>query len=191
MQRRELLKLGALMLGASVSPACSRAVLSDEDLHRDSDALGDVFGMVEVLSELILPATDTPGAIEAGVPNFVSNIVTKWYTDAERARFMNGIDRLQAASHARFSAGFVDVTPEQQRQLLDQAAREAEADSTAGMQARSTQDERPFFLMLRELVVLGYFTSEVGATQALRYNPVPGHYDGAYPLEQVGTHWSS
>ncbi len=191
MQRRELLKFGALMLGASVSPACSRAVLSDEDLHRDSDALGDVFGMVEVLSELILPATDTPGAIEAGVPNFVSNIVTDWYTDDERARFMQGIATLQAASHASFSAGFVDVTAKQQRELLDQAAREAGADTAASMQARSSGGEKPFFLMLRELVVLGYFTSEVGATQALRYNPVPGHYDGAYPLEQVGTHWSS
>ena len=190
MQRRELLKFGTLMLGASVSPACSRAVLSEDDLHRDSDALGDVFGVVEVLSELILPATDTPGAIEAGVPNFVSNIVTKWYTDAERARFMQGLGTLQAASRARFSAGFVEITTEQQRQLLDQAALEAGAGGTAGIQARSTQDQRPFFLMLRELVVLGYFTSEVGATQALSYNPVPGDYDGAYPVEQVGTHWS-
>ncbi|MEE8244364.1 MAG: gluconate 2-dehydrogenase subunit 3 family protein [Pseudomonadales bacterium] len=191
MQRRELLKFGSLMLGASVSPACGRAVLSEEDLHRKTDALGEISGVIERLSELILPETDTPGAIAAGVPNFVTNIVTEWYTDDERNRFMAGIEKLQAASRTKFSAGFVDIAIEQQTQLLDAAAREAGADSAANLQARPLRDEKPFFLMLRELVVLGYFTSEVGATQALTYNPVPGSYDGAYPVEQVGTHWSS
>ncbi len=190
MQRRELLKFGSLMLGASVSPACGRAVLSEEDLHRKTDALGEISGVIERLSELILPETDTPGAIAAGVPNFVTNIVTEWYTDDERNRFMAGIEKLQAASRTKFSAGFVDIAIEQQTQLLDAAAREAGADSAANLQARPLRDEQPFFLMLRELVVLGYFTSEVGATQALSYNPVPGRYDGAYPVEQVRTHWS-
>jgi hypothetical protein len=98
---------------------------------------------------------------------------------------------MQSASQKRFSAGFMQLAAEQQAQLLDQAVRDAGADSRSNLQARSPADGQPFFLMLRELVVLGYFTSEVGATQALSYNPVPGSYDGAYPVEQVGTHWSS
>ena len=191
MQRRELLKFGTLVLGASITPSCSKAVLSEDDLHRETETPGEIFDVVEVLSELIIPATDTPGATDAGVAHFVNNIVTDWYTDEERARFMGGIDALQSASQEQFSADFMQLTAEQQAQLLDQAVRDAGADSRANLQARSTTDGQPFFLMLRELVVLGYFTSEVGATQALSYNPVPGSYDGAYPVEQVGTHWSS
>lgn len=190
MHRRELLKFGAAVLGVSVSPSCSRAVLSEDDLHAATGALGDASATVEILCELILPAGDTPGAIDAGVPDFVGNIVTSWYKDFERDHFMDGIDALRGASRTRFSADFVDLTREQQNQLVEEAAREAGADTAENLRARVPGGEKPFFLMLRELVVLGFFTSEVGATEVLRYNPVPGSYDGAYPVEQVRTHWS-
>ena len=82
-----------------------------------------------------------------------------------------------------FGMAFADLNTDQQTDLLT-----AEMELAAGAAGGS---EQPFFAMLRELVVLGYFTSETGASQALHYLPMPGSYDGAYPLEQVETNWSS
>ena len=94
MDRRQLLKAAGLMLGTMVSPSCRQALESSVDLTAApiSGRLSEAqLKMIEILTELIIPETDTPGAIAAGVPAFIHQIVVDWYTESERAIFLGGL----------------------------------------------------------------------------------------------------
>jgi hypothetical protein len=170
MDRRELLSIAALLLGSSVSSSCTRAILSAGDLPRGDPALFDRNRVLQVsqLSEVIIPQTDTAGAIQAGVPEFIHRVVAQWYTPRERAVFLTGLKLVDAESHAQFGGDFVSATHHQQRIAVLQAFEAKDRNSR----------ERAFFEQLKELTVLGYYTSEIGSQQELVYRPVPGVYHG-------------
>jgi hypothetical protein len=133
--------------------------------------------------ERIVPATDTPGAIAAGVPPFIDRAVGDWCEPADAARLRAGLDRLDKDAMAAHGAAFAALTPDQQSGLL--ARCEAEAIEAARRNAPH------FFAQLKDLTTAGYFTSEIGATKALRYDPVPGAYHGCVPLSQIGRAWAT
>jgi len=186
MDRRELLKFTGLIVGVAVSPSCRQALESGTDLSAApvGGALSeDQQKVIAVLTDLIIPPTDTPGAVDAGVPAFIQQIVVDWYTPAERQIFLEGLAELDAAAKRHWSALFMDLTTEQQTQLLTEleppmeGISESRPGSVAAMPPGASGDV-PFFLKLKELTVLGYYTSEVGVTAELLYRPVPGAYDG-------------
>ena len=147
-----------------------------------------------VLAELIIPTTDTPGAITAGVPAFVEMMVCDWYTAKEREIFMDGLAALDNDCQQRYSTGFLKSSEEKQVEVLHRqqelAARyEPPEDQLSFLM--STEDENaPFFDKLKELVVVGYYRSEIGAKQELIYNPMPMEYRDI-PFTEVGRQWSS
>jgi hypothetical protein len=172
MNRRTLLKTATLVLGASVSGTASRALLADVDLsglpaHPILDEVQR--RQVAVIAELIIPETDTPGAIAAGVPDFIHRIVAEWYTHEERSIFLAGLADLDRDSRERFAAAFLALAAPQQIALLE----ELDAARWGGIDGDS-----PFFAKIKELTVLGYYTSEVGSRHELVYRPVPGAYHG-------------
>jgi hypothetical protein len=129
-------------------------------------------------AQVIVPATDTPGAQEAGVPQFVGALVAGWMTDDEAAAFRSGLAGLEASAQQRYQRSYAACTPEQGAELL-QALRAASpyGGRTFSLTDRILDPKAPFYLRLRDLVVLGYFTSEVGSNQELRYLPVPGKFE--------------
>lgn len=130
---------------------------------------------LDAAAELIMPATDTPGARAAGVPAFVDRAVGTW-CDASQARLLrDGLDRLDADAKASAKMAFASLPQAQQTVLL----------------ARYEAEKSPFFSFLRELVTTGYFTSKPGATVALRYDPIPGAYRGCVPLKDIGRAWAT
>ena len=149
--------------------------------------------MCTQLSELIIPTTDTPGAIAAGVPDFIEMMVSDWYTPAEREIFLTGLSSLEEDCFSRHSKNFLDIDEEKQIAALsrqeDLAARYIKADE--GFCLMPKEDEKaPFFDKLKELVVVGYYQSEVGATQELSYNPMPMEYRDI-PVTLETRQWSS
>ena len=133
----------------------------------------------------IIPATETPGALEAGVPQFIDSALSGWAEADETQRLRAGLAWLDAQARAQFGAPYAVVPGEAQDALLAAAEKEADAFATA-------QPPRPhWFLALRELTTNGYFTSEPGATKALRYDPVPGEYRGCVPVKEIGRGWAS
>jgi hypothetical protein len=169
MDRRDLLKTAALVLGTSVSSACSRALLSGAPLDgAPSRAMLDDVELhkVSVIAELIIPETDTPGAIAAGVPAFIHRIVAEWHTEEERNRFMLGLRTVDEVARERFGADFLGVEHAQQVNVLQT------------LEAASRGGRDPFFGAIKELTVLGYYTSEIGSQHELVYRPVPGAYQG-------------
>ncbi len=135
--------------------------------------------LMTALSERVIPTTDTPGAIAAGVPEFIEKLLADWALPAERAPILVGLDAIEARSQTDYATAAARATPEQQDALLTLAM---------GDQLAHGAD---FFEKFRQLVITGYFTSEIGITQEREYLPVPGRYDGAYPYSQVSKVFSS
>jgi len=125
---------------------------------------------VTVAAERILPATDTPGATDAGVTPFIEKMLADWHTPEERARFVAGLQDLDTRCRAHASRDFVDCSEADQVAVLN--ALDAEA---AGRRDH-------WFGRLKYLTVYGYCTSEVGQ-RALGLWPQPWRYDGCAPLD--------
>jgi len=200
MNRRDL--LGRLMLltaGTAAAPIV-RALAADAMLHTAPSR--PIFSAMQrrkvaILAELVIPRTDTPGAQDAGVPQFIEHMVAEWYTPGERRIFLDGLARLEASCQRQYGQAFNDCSAPQQAAALsieDQASRgyRAPADSGTMSTPDVPPDERsPFFVKLKSLTVWGYYTSELGATQELAYNPVPNRYDGDVDFKTLGRLWSS
>jgi hypothetical protein len=188
--RRELLKISAMLLGGAISGSCSRALESEQDLSTapDDGPLNDAdMAKVARLSELIIPRTDTPGAIDAGVPDFIHNIVANWYEPEEAHIFLTGLRTVDEVSRDKYGAAFVDVTGDQQTAVLQQLESELPADNSI---LAGGAGDSPFFVKLKELTVLGYYTSEVGSKQELVYIPMPGRYEGDALFDDLGRQWT-
>lgn len=196
MNRRTLLKNTALLLGGVLSSSITRAVLAGADGWVDIKS--PIFTETQqakcaVLTEMIIPETDTPGAIEAGVPKFVEVMVSDWYTQREQDIFTAGLEALDQLGVSQFGQHFLECSAPQRISVLEQV----EADSAsyksppADNPLRPQEDEeKPFFQKLKELTVLGYYTSEVGAKQELSYLPMPMKYEDI-DFSEVGRQWSS
>ena len=135
--------------------------------------------LMTALSERVLPTTDTPGAIAAGVPAFIEKLLAYWSYPADRAPILAGLDAIDARSRADYDVPAASATPAQQDALLTLAM---EAGFPGGA---------AFFAAFRQMVIAGYYTSEIGMTQERAYLPVPGNYDGAYPYAKVNKVFSS
>lgn len=129
---------------------------------------------VAQIAELIMPATDTPGAAAAGVPGFIDVIVGEWYSDEDRAAFLRGLADLDARAQALFGQAFVEASEPQQTAVL--TGMDAEA------RAMPPDSPRHFFARIKNLTLYGYYTSEIGYTQELGDALIPGTYDGCAPL---------
>ena len=133
---------------------------------------------LDAAAELIMPATDTPGARAAGVPQFIDRTIGGWCDKAQAAMLRAGLDQLDNDAKAAGGAAFADLTAAQQTALL-------KSYDAAG------SSQKLFFITLRDLTTIGYFTSKPGATIALRYDPVPGAYRGCVPLKEIGRAWAT
>ena len=129
-------------------------------------------------AEVILPATDTPGANEAGVPQFIAALVTHWMRPEEAVFLRDGLAALDASAQAAYRLPFARCSPEQGAALM-QSLRAASpyGGRSFSLADRMLDPKAPFYLRLRDLVVYGYFTSEAGSNKELRYLPVPGRFD--------------
>lgn len=138
--------------------------------------------LVATMAELIIPETDTPGARAAKVHEFVDLMLTDWYDVEDKDHFMAGLAQVDEMAQAANGGNFVDNTEEQQVALLTELEDAAYADPGG--------DQKPFFSMMKELTLTGYYTSEIGATQELKYLHVAGEYRGDVPYEEIGRAYS-
>jgi hypothetical protein len=142
--------------------------------------------LLDEIADTILPATDTPGAKAAGVGPFIAVMVTDTYYPDNQAIFLDGLDAMDNASRARFNANVLDITRTQRLALVEQFDRE----QYAYMTTKAPEAPAHYFRMLKELTLLGYFTSEIGYTQAMRYMETPGHFEPCTELSPGDTSWA-
>ncbi len=135
--------------------------------------------LMSALSERVLPTTDTPGAIAAGVPDYIEKLLADWAAPADRAPIVAGLDAIAARSLADYKVAGTAATAAQQDALLTLAMNDAIPGGAL------------FFTAFRQLVVTGYYTSEIGMTQEREYLPVPGEYNGEFLYSQVNKVYSA
>lgn len=136
--------------------------------------------VLEVVVDLIVPATDTPGAREAGVARFIDRAMANFYDPGQVKMMRDGLDQMQADAQASYSTGFTALDVRQQTELLTRYDAEA-----------SPRAPTHFFALIRQATLIGFFTSETGATRTLRYDPVPGEYRGCVPMKEIGRAWAT
>ncbi|GGA92224.1 gluconate 2-dehydrogenase subunit 3 family protein [Puia dinghuensis] len=193
MNRRDALARVGLLLGGTIIGAeaflsgCTNAPEKKIGGAGTNFSTDDIAFFDEV-AETILPATDTPGAKDAKVGQFMAIIVKDCYTEADQKVFIAGIQKLNDACKQKNNGkSFMDCTPEERTKLLIDLDKE-QKDYTA---KKKKDDPAHYFRMMKELTLWGYFTSEPGATKALRYVAVPGKYEGCIDYKKGDKAWAT
>jgi hypothetical protein len=193
MDRREAMLKVATLMGVTLSaPLLSGLVYGKGNLLEIPEgyvtplATENQQKMISEIAELIIPTTNTPGAKAAKVPEFIQVLITDCYPEKDQQRFFEGLDKLEADAKRAHGKGFLALTKAQQTDLL----KKAEADALA-LRQKDPSAPAPFFPMIKEMTVTGYFTSEVGATKALNYVKVPGAYRGCEPMKPGQKTWAT
>ena len=179
--RRDALKQLALLCGLALSSSSlsALAAFAPTDMMRSKKTLLDKnqLMLLRELGEIIIPTTDTPGAIAAGVHDFINHFAVYCASTEQQQGLIAVLKRIDTAG----GKAFLLLDKDQQVELL-----------TNMEQAKSgfTEQDRQGFKLLKSLVVFGYYTSEIGASQELAYLAIPGGYKGSFKFKEIGRAWS-
>jgi hypothetical protein len=148
----------------------------------------DQIAFLDEVGETILPTTaSSPGAKAAKVGEFMDIMVKDCYSAEDQKIFIDGMATLDKASKTKYDAGFVKLKADERHALLLELDREA----SKYLETRKPEDpEKHYYSMMKQLTLLGYFSSEIGSTKALRHVAVPGRYEACIPLEPGQKAWS-
>ena len=212
MDRRELLKMIAVVTGTAF---IGGEFLLSGCKSKDATVGGAAFSESDIafldeVGETILPATaKSPGAKASQIGKYMQTMVNDCYTEEEQKIFHEGINKLDEASEKMFSTGFIKATPQQRHDLLvgldkeakehqktkdefDKAQDAKEKEEIAQGNKGFKKEKKPahYFTMMKQLTLHGFFTSKVGATQALRHVAVPTKYEGCVPYKKGDRAWA-
>jgi hypothetical protein len=211
MERRELLKMIAVLTGAVVVggdlflSGCKAGAKADAGFTPANISLLDEVG------ETIIPTTDTPGAKAAKIGAFMQTMITDCYKAKDQVAFVEGLSTLEAACKKANGKSFMECTPQERHNFLITLEKEAKAYNTkrdeedkpkkeANDKANSSlawKDQKEFegapshyYTMIKQLTLWGFFTSETGSTKTLRHVPVPTRYDGNVAYKKGDKAWA-
>ncbi|MEO8020153.1 MAG: gluconate 2-dehydrogenase subunit 3 family protein [Pseudomonadota bacterium] len=173
LNRRAML-LGAVLLvgGAAALTRFARKPVTAAGL---GPALStEQFALLEQVCEVIIPTTDTPGAIVAGVPGFVREMLEEWGSATSRAEVSGVLEAIEQLAWSRFGAAFLELSVERRLEVV------------GAFDVDRIGRQEPAYGKFKYLVLVGYYQSEVGATQELRFELVPGAWRSCVPLSEIG-----
>ncbi|AYQ33467.1 gluconate 2-dehydrogenase subunit 3 family protein [Runella sp. SP2] len=201
MNRRDAIARVALLMGGTLS---APSLMAFGEGSSAKQVVGAAFSLtsaqktlVAEIAEHIIPKTSTPGAKEAGVGPFIEMMLADCYKPQEQQNFLDGLADLDERATKAHGKKFLDTSSAEQVAILKQVEKDTiELMKSANVQQVKVGDNvdkevvsskklkgTPFWRLLKELTLFGYFTSEQGATQALEYVPIPGRYDACIPLK--------
>jgi hypothetical protein len=186
MNRRELLTMiaaatgTAFIGGTALLAGCTRPADVDEALRFDAADIA----LLDEVAETIIPRTDTPGAKDAEVGQFMTVMVNDCYSAEEQAIFHRGMAQLRATSLESYQRSFMDLEPEQRHSLISRLDCEARLHNAG-------QTEPHYFTLMKQLTLFGFFTSKAGATQVLRFIAIPGRYEDCIPYNKGDRAWAT
>jgi hypothetical protein len=219
MDRRELLKMIAVLTGGAVvggnlflsgctnnenekAATATKPKVADTPPPPPFLAAADM-ALLDEVGETIIPATTTPGAKAAAIGAFMSTMVGDCYTKPQQDAFVKGMAALNEACKKKYTKGFMECDAKQRHDLLVSLEKEAKAFNKA-----LDKSEKPlrdaankagkefeggpihYYSMMKQLTLLGFFTSKTGMTETLRHEAVPGRYDGAFPYAKGDKAWA-
>lgn len=178
MQRRQLLTMIAALTGTAFIGAKPSFAYNEELKVGENIFSADEIAFLDEVAEVIIPKTDTPGAKDAEVGKFISVFVSDCYTTEQQESFRAGIETLKVYAQDGYDKPFLELDDNQRLTLIEDIASLARNQAVKA-EAEEDKDAAPhWFTPIHQLVLFGFFTSEKGATEVLRYEPVPGEYIG-------------
>ena len=198
MDRRDLLKMimaatGLAMVGGKTFGYEMKSQISLADTIFKQD---DLFLFNEI-AEIILPRTDTPGAKDANVGLMALILANDCYTTEQRDTFAKGLRAVDTHSQEKYGKAFLLLSPKQKTEFVQNLDVQAKAyNEKLGIHYMSaspgaTQPLPHYFTMLKQLTIFSFFTSEVGATKVLRFEAIPGKYNGELEYKKGDRAWAT
>ena len=174
--------IGSMLTGNAISVAMAY-VPNNNDILTD----GKVFKKAQLMllkqiCAIVIPKTETLGAAEVDTHGFIDNQLFHCHTKPQQEKTLEVLNLINQAAQKYFSTLFVKLSDDQQFQLL------TELDLG---EKRFDQTQRKSFKALKQFICFGYYTSEVGATQELRYDPVPSGFKGSISYENSESSWAT
>jgi hypothetical protein len=206
--RREAIHHVAWLLGGVALVGGDRLWARTLDAHTQSSAAAGGVGafsaadvaLLEDIADTILPETTTPGARAARTGAFMAVMVTDGYSERDQQVFREGLRQLDQACRQAHSVGFAEASAAARLSVVEALDREQKAEMDARLAKPATRAPAPappstdtpahYFRMMKELTLLGYFTSEIGYTQAMRYIESPGRFDPCVPHAPGDKTWA-
>jgi len=166
MERREAIQRTALLMGTALTPGLATAILGGcapkVELNWTSQFLsGEEAFVAGQIADRIIPRTETPGALDVGVDQYIDKMLLDVYSKEDGNSFREGIKKLNSSSKDHFGRKFTNLSPEEMDSMLKKF---------------ESEDERVFRIS-KELTLIGYFTSEEGMKSNFEYRPIPGGYE--------------
>lgn len=184
MDRREVLKLSGAILGYTIVGGTAAAVLSGckSDLNAkpaDLDLFDQsTYDLIVDVTERIIPKTDTPGAKDANVVSYLHSRLKHFATEEDRASMLDGLKTFDSMADTKFGKPYNHLPEGEKNEILN------------AMQEEASKSDAHIFNQLKQETVVGFFTSEVGATQVLRHDPIPGAYNGCIDFNPGDVVWA-
>lgn len=191
MDRRELLYRASMLLGTVVTASAASGILAG--CTTAADDMGEVksgfltaeeTATVSAMADQILPRTDTPGALDVGVPTFMDRMLSGYYTDKERGIVRAGLASANADAVKLRGKSFAQLASDEQVALM-RSYDQAQVDQTRA-NANKQGASPHYFRLVKELTIVGFCTSEAGATKLMSYVQTPGPFRGDVPLSEIG-----
>ncbi|MDE1190713.1 MAG: gluconate 2-dehydrogenase subunit 3 family protein [Arachidicoccus sp.] len=194
MQRREALRNFALLAGGGLLSGTTISILNSCNLSAPKSN-GQLFSdeeqmIITELADVIIPATSSPGAKAAGVGEFITMMLNDCYPEDVQKDFAAGLEGFSASVKKQYSKDFLSLSSQDKIAAVTQLSNKTIADQKAGDKDPNAKKSKHFFPIARDLTILGYFTSEIGATQAMAYVAVPGRYDGSADMKPGQKAWA-
>lgn len=175
MNRREVVKRVTIMMGGILAAPLMAGVMGQViNTGKSVVVSADQEAFLAEIADIIIPTTDTPGAKAAGVEKFIVRVMRDCYNKDDQEKFYTGLAKLDVDSQTKFGKGFTGLDLSQKNEMIKLL----------------TVNDKPFFQRMKDLTATGYFTSEIGATKALEYLPIPGKFEGCVPLKPNQKAWA-
>ncbi|QRR01170.1 gluconate 2-dehydrogenase subunit 3 family protein [Dyadobacter sandarakinus] len=175
MNRREAVQKITFLLGGTISAPLMAGIMGEQlNFGPSAEVSADQQALLAEVADVIIPTTGTPGAKAAGADKFITRIIKDCYALDDQKKFYAGLDGVDKLSKEVYGKDFISLNATQKNDVIK----------------RTTTVDKPFFLQMKGLAVTGYFTSEIGATQALDYLPIPGRFEGSWPMPKGQKTWA-
>lgn len=188
MNRREAVKKVALLLGGTIIGGELFVQYGCKNITDKSVVFSEKqIAFLDDIAETILPKSDSPGAKDAQVGTFMNVMVRDCYTVEDQKIFKEGMKKIEKSSKEKYGSSFEKINTQQKNELLT----ELDKEQMAFQKNKKENEPTHYFTMMKQLTILGFFTSELGATKALRYSAVPGKFDPCLPYQKGDKAWAT
>lgn len=178
MQRREAIEKVLGLLGIAVSGSTLSVIVSScENPQQGASSLEKYHSVSQIqakaiakAADIIIPRTSTPGALDTDTPNFIIMMVNECFSPVEKKRFYAGLSQMNKLFYTETGKYFLENDNEKSLELMLLLEKEAKNHNNIN----GEKSEHFFIKKIKELTLLGYFTSEIGASKVLKYAPIPG-----------------